>query len=263
MFFLSEFFKCQAIKHLLCDLPIKTIVLKSIDSTNTYCKELAKNTNKDTLVVALSQTAGRGRLGRSFHSPKAGVYFSLLLHPSKKATDNLDLTTAAAVAAAVSCEKISGKKAYIKWVNDIFVDDKKACGILTEAAAGNNGPYNDYVIIGIGVNVFTPKNGFPDEIKDIATSLFSSSKEKSGIKAKLIKNITTLLLDYIKDDTKQFMNEYKARSYLDGKKVCFARNGETVTATVLGIDNDAKLLLKTEDGEELSLFAGEVSVQRV
>lgn len=243
------------------NLPIKTIVLENVDSTNNYCKKIAKATANDALVVAFAQSNGKGRMGRNFYSPTdSGIYVSYLLHPALSAEESSKITTAAAVAAAKAIENISSKKAYIKWVNDIYVDNKKVCGILTESAISAKGEL-EYAVMGLGVNLFAPLGGFPDDIKDKAGSVFKG-----------ILPSTDTTISFIKEFHKQFisvynilpdnyyMEEYKSRSLLKGKTVTFIKDGKENEGFVLGIDNEARLLLSTENGA-VTLSAGEVSVK--
>lgn len=154
----------------------KIQVVDSIDSTNEALKRLVKEAKASggehsvdvlhgTVVIAKHQTAGKGRRGRSFYSPEdTGLYMSILFKPEVKMEQMVRITTMAAAAVSCAIEKVSGKKTEIKWVNDIYADGKKVVGILTEA-----GP--DYAILGIGVNLWEPKGGFPEEIRNIAGAL--------------------------------------------------------------------------------------------
>lgn len=242
-------------------LGINTVILEETTSSNDYCKNLAKNTNEDILVITLSQTNGKGRLGRSFFSPKdSGIYLSFLLHPDLKADDCTKITTAAAVAVAETIEFISSKKTHIKWVNDIYLDGKKVAGILTEAGFSGNSEKVQYAVMGIGINLFNPKGCFPEDIKEKAGSVFGPLLPSAEITLKFIKEFTKRFLDIyaILPDT-LYMENYKSRSMLIGKNVSFIKNGEKYNGFVLGIDNDAGLLLATDKGS-ITIKAGEVSL---
>ena len=143
----------------------------SVTSTNTELIEMAKNGAKEgTVLIASEQTAGKGRTGKSFYSPEgSGVYLSILLRPDFKPEDALFLTTIAAVATAKAIESVSDKEAKIKWVNDVYLDNKKVCGILTESALSSDMEKLDYAVVGIGINLCPPEGGFPDDIKNIAS----------------------------------------------------------------------------------------------
>ena len=149
----------------------KRIYLEETDSTNRYAKELAaKGTPAGTVVIANRQSAGRGRLGRSFFSPEdKGIYMSILLRPKLQPERAAMITSMAAVAVARAIERAGGVEAQIKWVNDIFLNQKKVCGILTEAGFDAVSGRMDYAVLGIGVNVGVMD--FPAELKKIATSV--------------------------------------------------------------------------------------------
>ena len=241
-------------------LEINKIILEETTSSNDYCKALSKETKEDTLVIALSQTNGKGRLSRSFFSPKgSGIYLSLLLHPGLNAEECTKITTTAAVAAAESIDVISGKKSKIKWVNDIYLDGKKVAGILTEAGFSSATEKVEYAVMGIGVNLFNPKGGFPEDIKNKAGSVFGPLLPSAEVTVKFIKEFIKRFFDIyaILPDT-LYMENYKSRSMLTGKNVSFIKNGEKCNGFVLGIDDNAGLLLSTDKGS-ITLNAGEVT----
>ncbi len=240
---------------------INTVILEEVSSTNDYCKELSKRTKEDAIVIALSQTNGKGRLGRNFFSPKdSGIYISFLLHPSLNAEQCAKITTAAAVAASESIDAVSNKKTYIKWVNDIYLENKKVAGILTEAGFSGNNEKVEYAIMGIGVNLFDPKGYFPDDIKEKAGSVFGQLLPSAEITVKFIKEFVKRFFDIyaILPDT-LYMANYKSRSMLIGKNVSFIKDSQKINGFVLGIDDDAGLLLATDKGS-ITLKAGEVSL---
>ena len=137
-------------------------------STNEEIKLIAESGEEFTVAVAREQTGGKGRMGRKFESPVGGLYFSVLLKPRFSAETCLKITTAAAVAMARAIEKVCGKSAEIKWVNDIYIKQKKVCGILTEGVFDAENGHIKYAVLGVGVNVATPKGGFPEEIRETA-----------------------------------------------------------------------------------------------
>ena len=135
---------------------------KTLESTNSLLKlDAEAEAPTGTIVISEEQTKGRGRMGRSFYSPgNTGIYMSILLRPKISAYESLSITTCAAVAVAEAIEMNSNKKAEIKWVNDIFVNNKKVCGILTEASLDLENGGLRYAILGIGINVFAPRKAF-------------------------------------------------------------------------------------------------------
>ena len=245
-------------------LPLKTLIFEEVDSTNTLCKKLSLEYSEDLLVIALSQRGGKGRLGRNFFSPPgSGIYMSFLLHPKLCAEDCVKITTAAAVAAARAIDSISGKSSLIKWVNDIYLDGKKVCGILTEAGFSSNKQELDYAVLGVGLNLYDPENGFPDDIKEKAGSVFGSRMPDREKTLEFIKEFTDSFLEIYKDfPNNSYMKEYRSRSLLCCKDVSFIKDGKEIFGTVDSINDNAELILKTPEGA-IKLLAGEVSVVKI
>ncbi len=228
-----------------------------LPSTNAYIKAKAA-CDEGLLVIAERQTAGHGRFDRKFHSPKNGIYMSLLLKPTFIGFDTTLITTAAAVAVAQAIEQLSGKKSKIKWVNDVYIENKKVCGILTEGAVNPKTQGFDYVILGIGINAFTPENGFNSEIENIAGSVFEgfSTQLMARLTAQVINNFFEF---YIKK--KEFLTDYRSRSNVLGKEIYVLRNDTKVKATALEIDDKCRLLVKYENGNTEYLNSGEISIK--
>ena len=248
----KEYIK-KALRH---NIP-KIDIYDSLESTNTLMKEEAKKGAKEfSVIIASMQSNGRGRMGRSFFSPcGSGLYMSILLRP-KKDINPLYITPFAAVAVSNAFERISGKSAQIKWVNDIYVDNRKVCGILTEASLGENG----YSVLGIGVNVFMPDGGFPDDIKMRAGALFE--KEEEYIREKVATLIINEFIDIYKAfDKEKMLSEYTKRSLVLGKEIDIIENGKTETATAISVDDEFSLIVKKEDGMLYTLNSGDVSIK--
>ncbi len=237
-------------------------VYETVESTNTLLKSRAQNKGMEgTIIIAAEQTAGKGRLGRKFESPMGtGVYVSILLRPKFSVSESLFITTAAAVAVSQAIESLSDKEAKIKWVNDIYIEDKKVCGILTEAAIDFESGNLDYAVVGIGVNVQEPESGFPLEIKDIAGSVFDE-KAPDEIRAKLAaKIIDNFFILYKNLENKNFMDEYRKRSWLDGKKVNLSVGNNSFSGIVKEINQNAEIVLMLEDGKEMAFSSGEAFI---
>lgn len=235
---------------------------ETLPSTNTALKEKALNGEKEGLVIiAGNQTAGRGRFNRKFYSPSvSGIYMSILLRPKTSGFDTTLLTTAAAVSVAKSAENLSGKKTQIKWVNDVLIEGKKICGILTEGAINPKTATPDYIVLGIGVNAFTPENGFDKEIENIATSVFSTPDP--DLKARLTAEIINTFFDIYKDlESKNFLDEYKSRSAVIGKEINVIKNSTVVSAKALDIDDKCRLLVEYGDKTREFLQSGEISIK--
>ncbi|MDF2485213.1 MAG: hypothetical protein K0R46_1381 [Herbinix sp.] len=237
-------------------------VRQKVTSTNTLAKELAaKGAKEGTVLIAMEQTEGRGRMGRTFYSPlSSGIYFSIILRPKLNLEDSLLITTASAVAVAEAIETIAGIKAGIKWVNDIFVGDKKVCGILTEASLNFESGSLEYAIVGIGINIET--KDFPEDISQVAGSLFSEKPQNSPITSVLVAEVLNNLskcMDTLTD--KKYLEEYRKRSFLINKDILVLRGKDTYYAKAIDIDEKARLVVAYEDGTIEALNSGEVSVR--
>ena len=252
-------------KHLKSDMfDIKTY--KTLESTNSLLKlDAEAEAPTGTIVISEEQTKGRGRMGRSFYSPgNTGIYMSILLRPKISAYESLSITTCAAVAVAEAIEMNSNKKAEIKWVNDIFVDNKKVCGILTEASLDLENGGLRYAILGIGINVFAPRKGFPDDIASTSTSIFQDEDCSGERRSKLIADILIIFFNYYKHiQEKAFLEEYKKRSLILNKEINIIRGKNTLEkAIALDIDEQFRLKVKKENGEIEYLNSGEVSIRK-
>lgn len=246
-------------------LNIKTAeitVLETVDSTNRYLKSVLDETTPEyTMVIAENQTAGRGRFARKFHSPEgSGIYMSILLKPQFNIGDSVLLTAAAAVAVSDAIEELSEKGTKIKWVNDVLINSKKVCGILCEGVINPETSTLDSVILGIGINVYKPENGFADEIKDIATHIFDEEKtdRRNTLIAKVINNLEKF---YKELQNRTFLEKYRERSSVIGKDILVLKGEETVPAKALEIDNNCRLKVQFKNGNCEYLSSGEISIK--
>lgn len=242
-------------------------ILDSTDSTNADAKKLAEQGSPEwTVVIADSQTAGKGRMNRKFCSPKGtGIYMSVVLRPKFTAEDSLTITTSAAVAVSKAIETLTEKETGIKWVNDIYIADKKVCGILTEAAMNAENKGLKYAILGIGINVFAPKEGFPEELRDIAGAVFENKTADEYFREHLIAEILNEFEAlYGTLPHRGYMNYYRKHSVLTGKEVEILKCGEICgDGTVEDIDDNFGLKIKHKDGTSEILSSGEVSVKKI
>ncbi len=238
-------------------------IFNELDSTNNYLKKIGlRNEKENKLVIALSQTGGRGRMGRTFYSPNGtGIYFSLLLYPEFSAEKSLFLTVMAAVSVAETVMKYNKNDVKIKWVNDVYIDGKKVCGILTEGAI-NKDKMLDYAVVGIGINVIAPENGFPDDIKDIATAIFPGNTEEN-IKEKIVADVVNNFFKMYNGIDTDFVKRYKEYSYLIGKEINIISGDTSRPATVIDITDDCHLLVRNENDEIEEISSGDVSVRLV
>ena len=231
------------------------------DSTNTRAREYARenrDNRKPKLFIAEEQTAGRGRRGRSFFSEGGvGIYMTLLLYPDERGRDAARLTARAAVALTDALYRLTSLKPQIKWVNDVYVGEKKLSGILAEGEMSSDGNLG-FVILGMGINVY--KTAFPDEISTIATSIENECGERISreeLSAEIIKN----LLCSPKSE-KEILEKYRERNLVLGREITVLPIGkEPYTATAVDVLDDYSLLVKTDSGESISVFSGEVSVK--
>lgn len=237
-------------------------VHQTVSSTNTLAKEMAANGAKEgTVIIAREQTSGRGRMGRSFYSPNStGIYFSIILRPTLSMEDSLKITTATAVAVAKAIETIAKLPAKIKWVNDIFVDDKKVCGILTEASLNFESGGLEYAVVGIGLNIAT--ESFPEDLKNVAGSIYKEKPEDSPVTSILLAEILNNIGQIMNSLTdNKYLDEYKSRSFLIGKKILVLRNNDSIPAKAIDVDDKARLVVEYQDKTREALTSGEVSIR--
>lgn len=241
----------------------KIKVFDTIDSTNTALMRAAGDGAAHGLVYcARSQLGGKGRLGRRFLSEsRNGLYFSILLRPNLSPEDAAFLTTVAAVAVCRAIEKSSNLKPRIKWVNDVFIGNKKVCGILTQASMSFEAALVEYAVVGIGINVFAPIEGFDDEISDIAGAVFENNEQctKSQLLV-LVLDEFAKLYDMM-SNKKYIMEQYRKRCFVIGERVTVCRGNDSFVGTVEGIDDDCALLVRRDDGTLVRLVSGEISIR--
>lgn len=237
-------------------------VFSSLPSTNTTAKEMAScGAPEGTVIIAEKQTRGRGRMCRDFFSPqKSGLYMSIILRPLLAPADTLLITTAAAVAVAEAAEKLTLQPAQIKWVNDVYFKGKKIAGILSEAAFDTKTQKTEYVILGIGVNIYPPQGDFPDAIRGIAGTLFEAPVPHG--RCRMAALILERFFQYYKTiEKKEFLEPYRERCFLSGRNVEVVRGEERYPALVLGVNDDFSLRVQLPGGEQLHLSSGEVSIK--
>ena len=238
-------------------------VLPTAPSTNALVREKANQGRPEgCVIVACEQTDGRGRYGRQFFSPiDSGVYLSLLLRPTAYSPQQATcLTAAAAAAMCQAIEAVTGQQPGIKWVNDIFLHGKKVCGILTEAAVGLETGTLNYMVLGAGVNLYPPAEGFPEEIQSIAGSVLEHSCPEA--KNRLVGEFLNRFRDfYAHPECRAYLEDYRARSLAIGQNVTVLSAGRAVSAYAYGIDDDFRLLVRYENGDIEALSHGEICIQ--
>lgn len=234
---------------------------ESLDSTNNEAKrQLAAGglaQEQVLLITAEEQTAGRGRLGRSFYSPfGTGIYMSFVFTASASLTDAVGITSAAAVAVVRAVKRLTGKAVQIKWVNDIFLDGKKICGILTEAVTSLESSRAQQIVVGIGINCATVD--FPEQMGGIAGSLKGTDVRGCALCAA----VTEELYDFIGQlSQRPWMEEYRTASLVLGKEILCIQGEHTFPAVAEEIDETGGLIVRCVDGTRKALHSGEVSVR--
>ena len=219
-----------------------------------------------SLVAAAEQTAGRGRLGRKFYSPaKSGIYFSFA-YVQKGGVKNPALyTITSAVGVCRAIKKLFGIECSIKWVNDVYIGEKKVCGILTEGITNPKNGIIECAVVGIGINISVNEN-LPDELRDKAGGILGNSLDKEKTAASRAKLLAYCIHEILKslDSSENIIEEYKSLSMLTGRTVTVSPTiGEErgcYRAKVLGISDNAALLVQKEDGKQCELNSGEVSL---
>ncbi|MBO7148482.1 MAG: biotin--[acetyl-CoA-carboxylase] ligase [Clostridia bacterium] len=253
----------EMITQRLKNSTVKLTVLDKCDSTNRIATEYAHSgAGEFTTVISSYQSAGRGRLERSFFSPEnTGLYMSMILRPNLAPSDALKITTLAAVAVAEVIKRHTDKSIGIKWVNDIYANGKKVCGILTTGSLDCSAGALDYAVLGIGINLFMPKDGFPSDIRDTADFVFDTpfdAELKASFTAELINELTDLypLLGDV-----SIAKKYRELSIVPGHDI-FVLSGENkIPAKALSVGDDYSLSVRFEDGTIKDLSSGDISIR--
>ena len=237
----------------------RMIVLDTVDSTNNYAKELARQgAMHGTAVIADGQTAGRGRMGRNFASAKGlGLYCSVILRPERSANQLMNLTVLAAEAARRAVLEVFGVRAGIKWINDLIYEGRKLCGILTELGFSDGIP--DYAVVGIGINCNQLAEDFPPEIAAVATSvrqIIGYEVDRASLAAALLRQLEEAL-----QAEEAWLDSYRANCITIGQDVQLLRNETVRQAHATGMDDQGALLVTLPDGTQERIFSGEVSVR--
>ena len=247
----------DSIRHRLLEKNVEAdvVVFQTIDSTNTEGKKRADHLSRPLLLLAEEQTMGRGRQGHSFYSPRTtGLYMSLVVPVSLPLTTIAFCTQAMAVAAARTVEALGGPALQIKWVNDLYLADRKVAGILTEAVTDLETQQATAVICGIGINLTT--KDFPETIMSTAGALGRMDRNI------LAAEINALFLKMINElpDTDLWLNEYRQRSLVLKRTLSFSVNGHVYHAVGKEIDDQGRLVVGFKDGNTMTLSSGEISV---
>ena len=240
------------------DAPI--YVYDTLESSNQTAKQLAlEGAAHGTLVLTGQQSAGRGRLGRRFESPAGkGVYCSVLLRPEMPAASAQAATISAAVAVCRAVKALCGLELAIKWVNDLYYQGKKVCGILTEAGTDLESGRLEWLVVGIGLNLTSTAADWPAELAAKAGSLYPGGPapvSRAALAGAVARELLALCPGF------DCLDEYRTRCFVPGHWVTVCAENETYAAKALAIDNEGRLVIRRENGREEALRCGEVTTR--
>ena len=248
-----------------CYIGKKLLCLETVDSTNTEAKRQALAGAEEGLVIlSEGQTGGRGRLGRSFQSPKGvGLYLTALLRPKLMPEEVVDFTAWVAVAVCDGIEQACGLRPQIKWTNDIILDGKKVCGILTEMGLESESNTLQYLIPGIGINVNHREEDFIEEVRPVATSLFQQlghTVRRADVAIHVIQALDRMYQNF-PHNKQEYLEKYRADCLTPGNQVQLVTPVSRENAYAVEIDDQFRLVVEYPDGRRAALSAGEVSVR--
>ena len=254
----------QEIRRLLGNTAVMgrdILYFEELDSTNTYAKGLAlTDMPEGTVVIADCQTAGRGRMNRSFQSPKGkGLYLTVLLRPQLPPEHLAQVTALAGIAVCGAVERVCGVRPGLKWPNDPVLNGKKICGILTELVTDGKGGL--CLIVGIGINFRSAPESYPADVLERLTWIYD--KEEPGISrnqlAAAVMDEMLRLADYLED--RSFLDYYREHAIMLDRDVRCIRGNETWEAHTVDIDRDGGLIIRLADGTLQTLSSGEISIR--
>lgn len=250
----------EAIQSRLEHPEVKVQVFREIASTSLAMKQMALESRlpHGSMVIANEQTKGKGRKGRDFYSPKdSGLYLSVLLYPDKTVRESLELTAEAAVAVCRAVEKCCKISLKIKWVNDLYLEEKKVCGILTEAVTDLETGDIEFVVVGIGLNLKSPEEGFPEEIRQKAGVVLPA-----GEAADRNQLAATIVNELLKETEKKGIpKEYIRNNLVPGRTICLVQGTDRRIVKAEEILPDGRLLIQNEQGREEILSGADVSLE--
>jgi BirA family biotin operon repressor/biotin-[acetyl-CoA-carboxylase] ligase len=248
---LAAVFSAQAVEALLPEGLAAVRLYRTIDSTNNVAKNLAaQGFSHGTTVIAAEQTGGRGRFGRSFASPPGGLYMSVILRTAD--VETATVTAAAGVAVCRAVEAVTGLGPRIKWLNDILLEDKKLCGILSEAVTDLESGRAEWVVVGMGVNT----GAVPEKMRSIAAALELDKQGRTRLAAEILKNLLPA-----PPAGEMLLDEYRRRLSTLGRTVTVHAPSGAYEAAAEDIDGQCRLVVRLPDGERRVLYSGEVSVK--
>ena len=252
----------EGIRLFLDDPKVKIDIYDELESTNQTAKKEAMmgEAGHGAFVIARSQTAGRGRRGREFYSPAdTGLYMSVILKPQGTIHDSLLITTAAAVAVYRAVAQLCGIQLDIKWVNDLFHKGKKVCGILTEAVTDFESGNIEFVVVGMGLNLYLDQENLPQKLRSIAGALYETKEDAEQTDRN---KLTAMIVNELRKETAdlKLSPDYVTHNMIPGHQITITDGNSSRQAFALEICRDGRLKVREEDGQETILSFGEVSV---
>ena len=259
----SNLISAEGIRLFLDQPKVEIKIFDEISSTNLEARQAAVSglAGHGSFVVAMEQTAGRGRRGRGFYSPKgSGIYLSVILEPDETLEGSLLITTAAATAVYKAVKEVCGIELGIKWVNDLYKDDRKVCGILTEAVTDFESGSIEFAIVGIGLNLYVNQETLSEELRGVAGGIYPDQQAaRSADRNRLVAQIVNHLLSETKD--LKLSQEYAAHNIVPGHDITIIDNKNRRSARELSICEDGRLLVEEADGTRNKLSFGEISIK--
>lgn len=259
----SNLISAEGIRLFLKKPQAEIRIFDEISSTNLEARRMAVSgqAGHGSFVVAMEQTAGRGRRGRAFYSPKgSGIYLSVLLEPHETLEGSLLITAAAATAVYKAVRDVCGVELGIKWVNDLYKADRKVCGILTEAVTDFESGNIEFAIVGIGLNLYVVEDQLPEELREVAGGIYEDIQSASGADRN---RLTAQIVNYLLEETEELKlsEEYIKHNIVPGREIMIIDNKRSRSARALSICPDGKLLVQEADGTRSKLSFGEVSLK--
>ncbi len=241
----------------------KIYYFPELESTNIMAKEKASHKeeeiNEGTVIISERQSAGKGRLGRKWFSPEGGIWLSIILYPQLSPSYIPRITLMTAVAVVKAIERCTQIKAQIKWPNDILINNKKMCGILTEMSAELD--LINWVVVGIGVNVNIKQQEFPEDIREMTTSLKEALRKEIS-RVRLVQMFLKEFERYYellkRRKISLILKEWKLYSHTLGKKIKVNIGENVVTGEAIDINERGALILKKGDGELIEIISGTI-----
>ena len=259
----SNLISAEGIRLFLEHPQVEVRIFDEISSTNLVARQMAVSgqAGHGSFVVAMEQTAGRGRRGREFYSPKgSGIYLSVILEPQGTLEGSLSITTAAATAVYKAVKEVCGVELGIKWVNDLYKENRKVCGILTEAVTDFESGNIEFAIVGIGLNLYVEPELFPEELQEVAGGIYEDQQSaKKADRNRLAAQIVNHLLEETRE--LKLSEEYVEHNIVPGNEITIIDNKSSRSARALSICPDGKLLVQESDGTQSKLSFGEISIK--